>query len=228
MYGTPWNGAVCPDCAREADRLCHQPPRLPATEHEFYAVNTAAGAFYYADGVRHGILLCKEFGKPWFAREFADLIAVLVYGAEPAPVPGRMPVYQNLTGIPLYHAIVPVVPREKRHPADNLPLLLARRLGRILDLPVLCPLVTTRSIRPQKTLDLAQRQKNTNGAYACRPGTDLTGKRILLVDDVCTTGATAREALRALSEAGAVSVGVLVAARTPDQAKGLPGFLRFR
>ncbi len=216
VYGTPWNGAVCPDCAREADRLCHQPPRLPATEHEFYAVNTAAGAFYYADGVRHGILLCKEFGKPWFAREFADLIAVLVYGAEPAPAPGRMPVYQNLTGIPLYHAIVPVVPREKRHPADNLPLLLARRLGRILNLTVLCPLVTTRSIRPQKTLDLAQRQKNTNGAYACRPGTDLTGKRILLVDDIITSGSTVSACALALLAAGAVAVDAVCIAAAED------------
>lgn len=199
-----WNGAVCSDCAQEAQRLSHQPPRLPATEHNFYAVNTAAAAFYYSDSVRHGILLCKEFGNPWYAREFADLMAVKIYGAE--PVSGAMPHYDNLTGIPLYHAIVPVPPREKRALFADLPLLLARRLGRILGIPVIRPLQVTRKILPQKTLDLAQRQKNTKDAYACRPGTDLTGKRVLLVDDIITTGSTVSACALALLSAGAVTV----------------------
>ena len=79
----------------------------------FYAVNTCAAAFYYADSVRHAILLCKENGNPWYARELADLMAVLIFDAQPARAPGYRPVYENLSDISLYSAIVPVPPRVK-------------------------------------------------------------------------------------------------------------------
>lgn len=108
--------AVCRSCIPEAKRLRHLPPRLPVTEHAFYAVNTCAAAFYYADSVRHAILLCKENGNPWYARELADLMAVLIFGAQPARAPGYRPVYENLSGISLYSAIVPVPPRGKYAP----------------------------------------------------------------------------------------------------------------
>lgn len=81
-----WKAAVCRSCIPEAERLRHLPPRLPVTEHAFYAVNTCAAAFYYADSVRHAILLCKENGNPWYARELADLMAVLILAHSP-PVP---------------------------------------------------------------------------------------------------------------------------------------------
>lgn len=110
-----WKTAVCRSCIPEAERLRHLPPRLPVTEHAFYAVNTCAAAFYYADSVRHAILLCKENGNPWYARELADLMAVLIFGAQPARAPGYRPVYENLSGISLYSAIVPVPPRVKKN-----------------------------------------------------------------------------------------------------------------
>ena len=132
-----WKAAVCRSCIPEAERLRHLPPRLPVTEHTFYAVNTCAAAFYYADSVRHAILLCKENGNPWYARELADLMAVLIFGAQPARAPGYRPVYENLSGISLYSAIVPVPPRVKKNRAENMPLLLAQRLGRILHIPVI-------------------------------------------------------------------------------------------
>lgn len=120
-----WKAAVCRSCIPEAERLRHLPPRLPVTEHAFYAVNTCAAAFYYADSVRHAILLCKENGNPWYARELADLMAVLIFGAQPARAPGYRPVYENLSGISLYSAIVPVPPRVKKNRAENMPLFSA-------------------------------------------------------------------------------------------------------
>ena len=69
-------------------------------------------------------------------------------------------------------------------------------------------LVRIRRTKPQVKLSPEERLKNLSGAFKCPES--LIGKRILLVDDVFTTGATASECARALKEAGASWVGVLV------------------
>lgn len=198
------DGCLCPSCRPEAERLSHDPPRLPETEHDFYALNGAASAFYYADTVRHAILLCKGHGHPWYARELADLMAVRVFGAEAASRPGGRPAYIAPGGLRPYTLIVSVPPR--RPGSGVLPGLLAKRLSKVLDIPAASPLRTTREMRPQKDLDLAGRIQNTKDAYACRPGTDLSGARVLLVDDIITTGATVSSCALALLQGGAASV----------------------
>ena len=135
------------------------------------------------------------------------------YSVNQARAPGYRPVYENLSGISLYSAIVPVPPRVKKNRAENMPLLLAQRLGRILHIPVIQPLCLTRQVLPQKSLDQQKRFANVKDAYACRTGVDLSGMRLLLLDDVITTGATISACAKALLEGGAVSVdGVCVAA----------------
>jgi ComF family protein len=64
----------------------------------------------------------------------------------------------------------------------------------------------------------AGRRRNVQGAYACTPGWEkkVAGKRILLVDDVMTTGATAEACARALTRAGAAAVHVAVVARVRE------------
>ncbi|WP_294541224.1 phosphoribosyltransferase family protein [uncultured Gemmiger sp.] len=205
-------GCICRECLSEIKRLTHEPPRLPDTEHEFYAVSGAASAFYYSDGVRHAILRCKEHGHPWYAQEFADMMAVMVFGAEASGYMSGTPVYHAPGGLLPYTVIVPVPPR--RRGGGRMPYLLARRLSRILGIPLSCPLHTTREMKPQKGLDLAGRLQNTKDAYACRSGTDLSGARVLLVDDIITTGSTVSACALALLQGGAVSVfAVSVAAK---------------
>lgn len=205
-------GCLCRNCLPEARRLFHEPPRLPGTEHQFYAVSGAASVFYYSDSVRHAILRCKEHGHPWYARELADLMAVRIFGAVAALGPAGRPVYVAPGGLLPYTLIVPVPPR--RRGTGRLPGLLAGRLSRILGIPMACPLYTKKKMLPQKNLDLAARLKNTKDAYACRPGTDLSGARVLLVDDIITTGATVSACALALLEGGAASVfAVSVAAK---------------
>ena len=57
------------------------------------------------------------------------------------------------------------------------------------------------------------RARNVRGAFAVRDGRSLRGKRLVIVDDVMTTGATAEECARVLRRAGAAYVGVLTLAR---------------
>lgn len=198
-------GALCPVCAAEEQRLAHIPPRLPATEHAFYALSSALAAYYYTGAVRRAILLCKRGAHPWYARELADRMAVRIWGALPARCPGGRP--QNLwpPGLPLYHCIVPVPPHQPWPGMPGLPLLLARRLSAVLGVPVVQALYTRRGAA-QKQLGRAGRMQNARNAYACRPGTDLSGKRVLLVDDIITTGATASACALALLQAGASDV----------------------
>ena len=212
---------LCPRCAPAAAALAQTPPRLPEGAYAFYALGGAAAAFRYEGPVRRAILRCKGRGDPWYARELAALIAVRVYGAAPAPRPGGRPQPEPIAGLPAYHLVVPVPPRGRG--GSRLPVRLARRLGRVLGVPAASPLRTTRPMRPQKTLDRAARLENTRGAYACRPGTDLSGMRVLLVDDVITTGATVSACALALLQAGAVSVfAVSVAADPPPSPQPRP------
>ena len=101
----------------------------------------------------------------------------------------------------------------------NQSALLAEALAAALGRPF-APLVLAR-IRPtrrQVGLKAAARADNVRGAFAVLPGgrEAIARRRILLVDDVYTTGATAKAATRALLRAGAASVEVVVFARVVD------------
>ncbi len=99
-----------------------------------------------------------------------------------------------------------------RQRSYNQALLLARFLGRSFQLPV-APrlLLRIRPTPPQIGFKAPQRRRNLRGAFALsRP---LQGERVLLVDDVMTTAATARECSRTLLDGGASEVAVATVAR---------------
>ena len=169
----------------------------------------------------HAILACKRGGELWRARELADRMAVLIWGAMPSHTPGRRPAALAPVGMPRYHYIVPVPPREPLPGTAGMPLLLARRLGILMQTPVLAPLYSTKPLQPQKELTRAERLANKKDAYACRPGTDLSGKRVLLVDDIITTGATVSACALALQQAGAYEITAAAVAATEELPKSL-------
>ena len=78
----------------------------------------------------------------------------------------------------------------------------------------LAPRLLEREDRPaQRTLAAAERRRNVVGAFRCPDPSAVAGRRLLLVDDVATTGATLGACAEALSEAGAARVAALVFAR---------------
>jgi len=105
---------------------------------------------------------------------------------------------------------VPMSAGERRDRGFNQSRLLARLVARRLRLPYRRSLRKIRRTRRQSSLPARERRRNLQGAY--RSVTSRTG-RVLLVDDIFTTGSTANACAQALREAGCESVTVLVVAR---------------
>jgi ComF family protein len=74
-------------------------------------------------------------------------------------------------------------------------------------------LIRRRRTPPQGRLGAAARGRNVQAAFAMRPGRSVAGKRVVIVDDVMTSGATLEECARVLRRAGAKSIGALTLAR---------------
>ena len=113
-------------------------------------------------------------------------------------------------------AVVPVpsTPRRNRERGYDPAALLALEAARRLRRPFRPLLARTREGTPQSSVPAAERRLNVRGAFAAAPRA--RALRLLLVDDVMTTGATAFEAARALQAAGAAGVDLLLFARTPE------------
>jgi ComF family protein len=109
---------------------------------------------------------------------------------------------------------VPLDPGRQRARGYNQATLLAAPVAASLDRPLVSDwLARTRATRPQVRLTARERRANVRGAFACPDPAAVVGQRLLLVDDVMTTGATLEAGAEALMAAGAAGVWGLVVAR---------------
>ena len=132
-----------------------------------------------------------------------------------APMARRMAAAARLTPACSAEALIPVPlhPVRQRERSFNQAALLAEAVGDALGLPALDEiLVRQRQTPPQTSLQAAARRRNVARAFAVpQPCIPLVrDKRLTLVDDVLTTGATIGACARALRKAGAAEVGALV------------------
>jgi ComF family protein len=167
-----------------------------------YAFARAIGA--YRDGLRAAIHALKYGGRSTVAGPLGGLLAAA--GPASLPVaPGRWA--DGIVPVPLH-------PARLAERGFNQAELLAAPCAARWGVPLLGrALARVRATRPQAELDAEARQANVRGAFrVARPG-QVRGRRLLLVDDVLTTGATVSAAARALRAAGAAAVGVVVLAR---------------
>lgn len=110
---------------------------------------------------------------------------------------------------------VPLHPTRLREREFNQSLLLADQVAKHTSLPLsFTNLIRTLPSEPQRTLSRKERLKNLRQAFAVHRPALIARKRVLLVDDVFTTGTTANECAKALRKAGAETVCVLTLART--------------
>jgi predicted amidophosphoribosyltransferase len=150
----------------------------------------ARAAVVYDDAVRAFVLAWKERGLRKLAATAASVVvAAIERPLDPLTFVGSEPSRARARG---------------HHPAEAL----ARELGGHWELPVLA-LVTRASGSRQRALTLSERRANVRGAFFARPAP----RRVVLVDDVYTSGATAHAAASALRRAGAGHVEVITFAR---------------
>lgn len=109
---------------------------------------------------------------------------------------------------------VPLSPRRKRQRGFNQSALLTHQLSSSFNLLVKSILCRSRHTRPQSELKGSERLANISGCFTIANPNLVTPKNIILIDDVFTSGATAREAVKTLKAAGAHKVLVLTAAKT--------------
>lgn len=132
-----------------------------------------------------------------------------------APLMGEF-LRQQLSARPLQVDLVvpvPLAPRRMRERGFNQAALLAEEVAQTVRGAVL-PEALSRADRPaQQTLPAAGRLSNLEGAFTCRQPTEIANKRVLLVDDVVTTGATLSACAQQLADAGAARISALAFAR---------------
>lgn len=172
----------------------------------------------YAGATRTAILSYKERG----ARRLAPALAQLLHAAvvSIAAVPSRAVGPPGSTGEAdqSWQSIVVPVPSAaaaaRERGGDHLQRL-AGALGRYGDVAIHTPLRTRRGVADSVGLSTQQRQRNMLATMTAHAPTGSSGLRgVLIVDDVCTTGATLIEAHRALAQAGWRVCGAAVIART--------------
>ena len=108
---------------------------------------------------------------------------------------------------------VPLHPARERERGFNQAALIAELLATSASIPSRPVLERIRYTTTQTAYDRAERMENLHGAFRLRKNRDVRGLRVLLIDDVLTTGSTLSECARVLRRAGAVSVHGATAAR---------------
>ena len=161
-----------------------------------------AAVWYYEDSVRGSLLRYKFNGQRSYAQSYGRILAMRLLREYPEG-------FDVLTW-------VPISPQRRLRRGYDQVELLAKAVGRELSME---PVRTLRKIRnnpPQSGLSThAQRRANVTGVYRVAKNVPIEGKRVLILDDILTTGATVSECARLLKTAGAASVccGVMAVAR---------------
>jgi ComF family protein len=109
---------------------------------------------------------------------------------------------------------VPLTKKKLKRRGFNQSEEIAREISNYLNIPLITNcLIKTRETFPQVELSEKERAENPKGAYIVKDKEKIRGKRVLLIDDVYTTGSTMEECSRILREAGTKEVWGVVIAR---------------
>ncbi len=176
----------------------------PSCSRELVAWRCTRAWANFGGPARDAILRCKLQGDAAILPGLASLLAHHLRHVDPPSWDG-----EGITWVP-----IPITPQTLRRRGFNQSMRLAQGLAKRLGGEVQPVLVRSQEGTPQRSLSRADRQQNLQGAFAFQ-GRLNPSARVVLVDDVMTTGATLHQAYKVLSEASVKVVGAAVVARTP-------------
>lgn len=177
---------LCPDCQRDLPWLTG-----PAGEKRVELTGGCVSALRYEGKVRESIHGYKFGGKSARSRAFGAMISQAITDHE---------LTADLVSWPSLSA------RRLRKRGYDQAELLAREVSKALDLPLVCTLEKTDRPAQSGIDDESARRANLLGAYTAVNVGNFTGKTVLLIDDIVTTGATLTECAKTLRLAGAKGV----------------------
>lgn len=206
----------CFGCQKEGNYLC---PDCRAVLEIFSSHQTFKTKYlhdlYFASDYQNFLLkrIIQKFKYSPFVKELSLPLASLIIDH-----------FQLLDNPPIFlrekkdYILVPIPLAKKRMKwrGFNQAEEIAKHLAKFLNLPLLNNvLVKIKSTPPQVELSEKERKENLKGAFFCQHSELIKGKKVLLVDDIYTTGATMEEAGKTLKEAGAKEIiGIVVAKAT--------------
>ena len=209
---------VCPKCLASLQPLaipvctCGRPFPSPAASSAIqlrchlcrkgvYAFDLARSFGVYDGVMVQAIVLLKHHGVTtiagWFAARLAEMVSR----------------NRDLMSADII-VPVPLDESRRRERGYNQAELIARMLARRLNMPLQPEILARIKARPKKLkLTRRERWQTVRGAYVTREGSRIDKQRVLLIDDVFTTGATLDSCTRALKKAGATRVTAVTVAR---------------
>jgi len=190
---------LCHSCRIETAEFSKAHRRIP-----FVAEWTAV--WYYNGNVRKSLLRYKFYNARSYAGIYGRFLAMRLMKEYPDG-------FDLLTWVPIS------AKRRRKRGYDQVEIL-ARAVGQEWVYPPVRLLEKIRDTKPQSTIpDAAKRRANVIGAYRITDPATVSGKRILLLDDIITTGATLSECARVLLTAGAKEVYCAAVAAAPHDKK---------
>lgn len=200
----------CPFCQKllekSSDGMCEHCQRtLPwltegHAEQKLPLISLCVSPLHYEGTVRDSIRRYKFHGRTGYAQLYGKLVAQCVNDH----LRGQ---YDVITWAPLSK-------KRKRRRGYNQAFLVAQVVAKELDMPLVGTLHKVRDTPAQSGLtNETDRRGNVLGVYALREDTEIEGKRILLIDDVVTTGSTLSECASVLHLGGAKDVVCATVAR---------------
>ncbi len=205
---------LCERCGRMLRLCAAQDGSCRECSHERLFFSRARAACLYEGPARAYLHEVKFHRSSPLTTALADVLAAYV---------------REQGGFRWYQVVVPVPLHAQRETERgfNQAAILAAAVARTLRRPF-CreAVIRTRQTEAQSRLARDKRLQNVQGAFCVVDPSTLSGRRVLLVDDILTTGYTASECARVILRSGAIEVGVLTLANgVPDDAwlQGQPG-----
>ena len=204
----------CILCSRVLEKeemdLCHHcrihVNESPLPKDKLPFLDSWVALWYYEGNVRRSLLRYKFQGRQSYGESYGRLLAMKLLREDRAE-------YDLITYVPISDQ------RRRKRGFDQVELL-AQEVSRQLQIPMVATMKKVRHNQPQSGIQgHAQRRANVLGAYQVLDPALLSGKSVVLLDDIVTTGATAGEAARVLLTAGANDVHLAVIARANHETK---------